>query len=172
VKIELHSKACSCRGGSWVLMGSASTSLCGGSTPEGVVVVDASEWRSLGKPASVEEYKDSTSKAKTGKERREFKRYAVRLPIRVSRIGSWRNPDVQAEDCETEVVAVGGALVSCRMALEKGDMLIFEHRDFRTRSEVRYVSEGESEGTLRVGLRFLDAPFPDSLIPESATPLT
>ena len=58
------------------------------------------------------------------------------------------------------------------MALEKGDMLIFEYRSFRTRSEVRYVSEGEAAGTLRVGLRFLDAPFPDTLIPDSAEPLT
>jgi hypothetical protein len=152
-------------------MGEASTSPCTpGSSPEGAIVLELSEWRSLGKPASVEEYQDTQKPS--GKERREFKRYAVRLPVRVSRIGSWRNPDVQAEDCETEVVAVGGALVSCRMALEKADMLIFEYRTFRTRSEVRYVSEGEIPGTLRVGLRFLDAPFPEDLIPPGAEPLT
>ena len=172
MKIELHPKTCTCRGGSWVLMGDASTSECTpGSSPDGAVVLELSEWRSLGKPASVEEYREISEKP-SGKERREFKRYAVRLPVRVSRIASWRNPDVQAEDCETEVVAVGGALVACRMALEKGDMLIFEYRSFRTRSEVRYVSEGEAAGTLRVGLRFLDAPFPDTLIPDSAEPLT
>src|SRR5512145_690179 len=152
-------------------MGDASSSPCTpGAIPEGAIVLDIAEWRSLGKPASSEEYKDLTEKP-SGKDRREFKRFAVRLLIRISRLGTWRNPEVQSETCETEVVAVGGALVSCRMAIDKGDMVVFEYRDFQTRSEVRYVSGGETAESMRVGLRFIASPFPESLIPQDAQPI-
>ena len=85
---------------------------------------------------------------------------------------SWRDPSDQAEETVTDVVAKGGALVRSRMAVEKGDVLSFEiGKDYKTRSEVMYVSTSSGDGILRLGLRFLDAPLPDRLIPADAKPL-
>ena len=45
---------------------------------------------------------------------------------------------------------------------------------YETRAEVTYVSTSEGpgqDGTPRLGLKFLDAPLPESLIPEDAKPL-
>jgi hypothetical protein len=67
--------------------------------------------------------------------------------------------------------AKGGALVRSRMAVEKGDVLSFEVKDYKTRAEVMYVSTSSGDGILRLGLRFLDAPLPDRLIPTDANPL-
>ena len=58
-----------------------------------------------------------------------------------------------------------------RMAVEKGDVLSFEVKAYKTRAEVMYVSESSTENILRLGLRFLDAPLPDELIPADAKPL-
>ena len=50
----------------------------------------------------------------------------------------------------------------------------FAGNDYETRAEVTYVSTGsgsDRDGIQRLGLKFLDAPLPESLIPEGARPL-
>jgi hypothetical protein len=73
------------------------------------------------------------------------------------------------------VIAAGGALVRSRMAVDKGEMIRFKVGDgYDTRAEVMYVSLGSGpgmDGMQRLGLRFLDAPLPETLIPTDAKPL-
>jgi hypothetical protein len=91
--------------------------------------------------------------------------------VSVSRIATWRDPSAQSESTLAEVIAAGGALVRCRMAIEKGEMVRFAVPDaYETRAEVMYVSLG-GDGVQRLGLRFLDAPLPERLIPSDARPL-
>ena len=54
-----------------------------------------------------------------------------------------------------------------------GEVLTFETGGHKTRAEVTYVSAptGGGDSQLRLGLRFLDAPLPDALIPPNAKPL-
>ena len=50
----------------------------------------------------------------------------------------------------------------------------FVGKDYETRAEVMYVSTGAGEGMdgiQRLGLKFLDAPLPETLIPADARPL-
>ena len=173
-KVELHSRACSCGGGSWMIFGGASNAPCGkgSGTPTPGVVVAMDEWRSLGKPNSMEAYAERTNRAATG-ERREFKRYAVVLLAKLSRVRSWRDPSNQAEVTVTEVVAAGGALVRTRMAVEECEILVFEVAHYHTRAEVLYLTRASApEGPyLRLGLRFLDERLPESLIPPGAKAL-
>jgi hypothetical protein len=65
-------------------------------------------------------------------------------------------------------------MVRSRLAVQSGETLTFAFgKKYESRAEVGYVVpaiEGE-ERFLRVGLRFLDAPFPDELIPADAEPL-
>jgi hypothetical protein len=176
MKIELHGRDCSCRGGSWVFFGENSGSPCPGSRhePGQVMILTMAEWRSLGKPASVEEYAEASARAQAG-ERREFKRFEVSMPLRLSRMPSWRSEEPQAEETLAEVIARGGALVRSRMAIDKGELLTVEiGPDYSTRAEVMYVSSGTmagGDGIQRLGLRFLDALMPDELIPPDAKPL-
>jgi hypothetical protein len=124
--------------------------------------LDLDEWKQMGKPASVEVYNEAQARASAG-ERREFERFEVRLPVRLARIPTWRDPSEQTEDTLAEVIATGGALVSSRMAVEKGELLRF--------GLVMYVSSGVGpglDGVQRLGLKFLDAPLPDGLIPPDA----
>ncbi len=170
MRIELHSTACSCRGGAWAVAGEASRSPCSSGGGE-TTTIAFSAWRTLGKPANLEHYRLAFERAETG-ERREFPRYEAILAIRLSRIPTWRDPTAQSEDTQTDVLAKGGALVRTRMAVEKGDVLSFEvGASYKTRAEVMYVSTSSADGILRLGLRFLDAPLPDELIPTGAQPL-
>lgn len=174
-RIELHSRECGCRGGSWVLLGASNRSPCAG--PEAAaaekLLLDLDEWKQLGKPASVEAYREAESRSTAG-ERRAFERFAVTLAVQLQRIPTWRDPSEQTEDTTTEVIAAGGALVRSRMATEKGELIRFALGDYSTRAEVMYVSSGQAtgmDGVQRLGLKFLDAPMPTALIPEDAPPL-
>ncbi|MGD8897427.1 MAG: PilZ domain-containing protein [Acidobacteriota bacterium] len=177
--VELHTRDCSCRGGSWVLLGGSSESPCsgadGGSGEK--VVLSLAEWKQAGKPGSVEAYRSAQEREKAG-ERREFTRYAVSLDVHISRLPNFREPEPQAERTTAEVIAAGGALVRSMMAIDKGEIIEFaigeDGNAFKTRSEVMYVSMGEGpglDGVQRLGLKFLDAPLPESFIPPGAEPL-
>jgi ribosomal protein L32E len=171
MRIELHSTACSCRGGAWAKAGEASSSPCSGGGGAKTATIGLDEWRTVGKPANLEQFRQAEVRAEKG-ERREFPRYEAALAVRIARIPTWRDPSTQSEDTTTEVVAMGGALVRTRMAVEKADVLSFEAGPgYKTRAEVMYVSPSATENVLRLGLRFLDAPLPDELIPAGATPL-
>jgi len=177
-RIELHSQKCSCRGGSWVLLEGAAGSPCSG-TKDGTesndkTIVTLKEWRQAGKPGNLEIYQAAEERAASG-ERREFQRFQVSLDVQLSRIASWREPATQSEETTTDAIAAGGALVRSRMAVEKGQIIQFAvGDDYETRAEVTYVSSGEGpglDGIQRLGLKFLDAPLPESFIPEGAEPL-
>ena len=175
MRIELHAITCSCRGGAWVLMGGGSGSPCPGATrkPTENVILGVSEWRTLGKPGTVEAYAAGSARVAAG-ERREFHRYQVTLRVRLARITTWRDPSSQYEDTVTDVIAKGGALVRSRMAVGEGEVLSFEvGTGYKTRAEVVFVSTEKEggEGTQLLGLRFLDAPLPDTFIPPDAKPL-
>jgi hypothetical protein len=178
-RIELHSRGCSCRGGSWVLLEGSPGSPCSGAKDGSTekVVLSLAEWKHSGKPGSVEAYRSAQEREKAG-ERREFTRYEVNLAVRISRLSTWREPEPQAEDTTAEVIAAGGALVRSLMAIDKGEVIEFalggDGNTFKTRSEVMYVSTGEGpglDGVQRLGLKFLDAPLPESFIPPDARPL-
>jgi hypothetical protein len=171
-RIELHSRECSCRGGSWVLLGDAGRAPCSGPKAEAAarLRVDLEEWKQMGKPACVEVYNETQARAADG-ERREFERFEVRLPVRLARVPTWRDPSDQSEDTLAEVIAAGGALVCSRMAVERGELLRFTLDGYQTRAEVMYVSSGMGpglDGVQRLGLKFLDGPLPDALIPPDA----
>ena len=81
MKVELHGRSCSCRGGSWVVFGNASASPCSGGETA-ALVVELAEWRTLGKPADLEAYQEASTRVQAG-ERREFHRFeAARVPPR------------------------------------------------------------------------------------------
>jgi hypothetical protein len=173
-RIELHSQQCSCRGGSWVLLLEGATgSPCSAASGDKLVVT-LKEWREAGKPGNLEAYRVAEERA-AGGERREFQRFQASLDVRLSRIASWREPASQSEETTTDAIAAGGALVRSRMAVEKGQIIQFAIGDgYETRAEVTYVSTGAGpgqDGVQRLGLKFLDAPLPESLIPEDAKPL-
>jgi hypothetical protein len=135
------------------------------------ITLTFSGWKSLGKPSNLEQYRAAAARAETG-ERREFDRFEASFKVRLSRIPSGLNEPAQREDTETEVIARGGALVRSRMALESGELLVFELGAFKTRGEVRYVSTSSAvEDFQRVGLKFIDALLPDDLLPAGAQPL-
>jgi hypothetical protein len=134
------------------------------------VTLGVTEWRNLGKPRNADEYKTAQERAESG-ERREFTRYEVQLRVRLSRLASWKSPASQSEDTVTEVLARGGALVRTRMAVDSGETLMFRVGEFETRAEVRYAAPSPNGDFLRLGLRFLDAPLPDHLIPKAAPPI-
>ena len=175
-KVELHSRICSCGGGSWIILGKASHAPCsndpGGS--HGGVVIPLSEWRAVGKPNSVEAYADR-ARPVDPRERREFKRYAGSLQVTLSRMPTWRDKAVQREETTTEVIAQGGALVRTRMAVEEGEVLIFEvEPHYKTKAQVLYITRAatpEGDVYLRIGIRFIDELMPESLIPFDAEPL-
>ncbi len=174
-RVELHSRVCSCGGGSWIILGQASHAPCGKDLrgSQGGVIILLSEWRSLGKPNSMESYAECANRAASG-ERREFKRYAAALEVKLSRIPTWRDKTIQAETTVTEVLARGGALVRTRMAIEEGEILVFEvEAHYRTRAEALYLSRASAaDGPyLRLGVRFLDELMPEGLIPFDAEPL-
>ncbi len=135
------------------------------------VTLTFSGWKSLGKPCNLEQYRLAAARAETG-ERREFDRFEASLKVRLSRIPSGLSQSVQHEDTQTEVIAKGGALVRSRMALESGELLVFELGSFQSRAEVRYVSTSSAvEDFQRVGLKFIDALLPDRLLPAGQRPL-
>ena len=78
----------------------------------------------------------------------------------------------QAEETSTEVIAQGGSLVRSRMAVEEGEILMFEmDTRYETRAQVLYMTQGaDPQGPpyLRLGVRFLDELMPEGLIPEGA----
>jgi hypothetical protein len=168
-RIELHGQGCSCRGGAWVLLEDTQRSPCSSEGGE-KLVLGLAEWRQLGKPGSLEVFEEAQGRVDVG-ERRQFRRFEVSLPVRIERIPTWRDPSPQGEDTSTEVIAVGGALVRSRMALDKGEMIRFRLGPYDTRAEVMYVSAGGTDGVQRLGLKFLDAPLPEGFIPEDASPL-
>ena len=173
-RIELHGKSCQRGGGAWMLLESAQGSPCSGAAGESreTVVLGLDEWRQLGKPGSLEALREAQGRADSG-ERRQFERFEVRMSVRIGRIPTWRDPSEQVEDTVAEVIAEGGALVRSRMAVEKGEMIRFFAADYETRAEVMYVSGGTgTDGIQRLGLKFLDAPLPQALIPADARPLT
>ena len=177
--IELHNRDCSCRGGSWVLLDGSSGSPCSGAEDGSgeKVVLSLVVWKQAGKPGSLEAYRSAQEREQAG-ERREFTRYEVNLDVRISRLPDFREPAPQAEKTTAEVIATGGALVRSLMAIDKGEIIEFaigeDDNAFKTRSEVMYVSTGEGpglDGVQRLGLKFLDAPLPESFIPPGAEPL-
>jgi hypothetical protein len=172
MNIELHPRSCSCRGGSWIVFGDSASSPCkgAGGPAGGTVIVSMAEWKTLGKPTNADEYRAITERAEGG-DRREFQRYAVTLPVKLGRVKSWKSDRAQLEDTVTEVIAKGGALVRTHMAIDMGESVIFEAEGFKTQAEVTYVGPvtlPDGNMCLRVGLRFLDAPLPESLIPPGA----
>ncbi len=173
-KIELHPKSCSCGGGSWMVFSGNSNSPCkpaGGG--DGNVTLTTQQWRHIGKPANADAYRESESRAEAG-DRREFQRFEATLDVKLSRVSSWNDRQAQTEAARTEVIAKGGALVRSRMPVEKGENLMFiVGDDYTTKAEVLYVNTANAGGEsfLRVGLRFLDEPFPDKLIPANAKPI-
>jgi hypothetical protein len=175
-RIELHGASCACRGGAWVLLEATQRSPCAGEVAAAAekLVLGLAEWRQLGKPGSLEVFQEAQSRVDRG-ERRQFVRFEVAMPVRIARIATWRDPSAQIEDTLAEVVAAGGALVRSRMAVDKGEMIrFFAADDYETRAEVTYVSMGSGagmDGIQRLGLKFLDAPLPESLIPADARPL-
>jgi hypothetical protein len=175
-RIELHGSECACRGGAWVLLESTQRSPCGNDTASDVerLVLGLAEWRQLGKPGNLAAFEEAQRRADAG-ERRQFQRFEVTLPVRLARIATWRDPSTQAEDTLADVIAAGGALVRSRMAIEKGELVRFAIGEaYDTRAEVMYVSLAagdDMDGAQRLGLRFLDAPLPESLIPQGARPL-
>jgi len=175
-RIELHDRTCACRGGAWVLLEDTERSLCSGEAAATAekLVLGLAEWRQLGKPGSLEVFQQAQGRVETG-ERRQFTRFEVTMPVRIARIATWRDPSAQLEETIADVVAAGGALVRSRMAVDKGEMIrFFAGGDYETRAEVTYVSTGsgsDRDGIQRLGLKFLDAPLPESLIPEGARPL-
>jgi hypothetical protein len=176
IRIELHSKSCSCRGGAWVLLESTQASPCSGeaAATAGRLVLDITEWRQLGKPGNLEASREAQGRVESG-DRREFQRFEVTMRVRLERIASWRDPSAQSEETVADVIAAGGALVRSLMAVEKGEMLkFFVGKEYETRAEVTYVAMGSGpgmDGIQRLGLKFLDAPLPESLIPADARPL-
>jgi hypothetical protein len=175
-RIELHGSTCSCRGGAWALLEATQRSPCSDEAAASAerLVLGLDEWRQLGKPGSLEAFQEAQGRAERG-ERRQFQRFEVTLPVRLARIPTWREPSAQVEETVAEVVAEGGALVRSRMALDKGEMIRFLAGDaYDTRAEITYVSNGTGagmDGIQRLGLKFLDAPLPASLIPADARPL-
>ncbi len=179
-RIELHSRKCSCRGGSWVLLEGSPGSPCSGSEAPSAdkVVLALTEWKALSKPGSVEAYRSAQEREEAG-ERREFSRFEVEMSVRIARLPNFREPEPQSEETVAEVIATGGALVRSLMAVDKGEIIEFSVDDgggpgFKTRSEVMYVSTGQGpglDGVQRLGLKFLDAPLPESFIPSDAQPL-
>ena len=175
-RIELHGSTCSCRGGAWVLLEDTQHSPCSGEAAASAerLVLGLAEWRQLGKPGSLEVFQEAQGRAESG-ERRQFERFEVAMRVRIARIATWRDPSAQVEETLAEVIAQGGALVRSRMALDKGEMIRFLAGDsYETRAEVTYVSAGSGpgmDGVQRLGLKFLDAPLPESLIPADARPL-
>ncbi len=174
-RIELHSAACSCRGGAWALLESTQRSPCSGDAAAEAerLVLGIEEWRQLGKPGSLEVFREAQGRVEKG-ERRQFQRFEVTMPVRLARIPTWRDPSVQVEETIAEAIAEGGALVRSRIAVDKGEMIRFLVGAYETRAEVTYVSGGSGpgmDGIQRLGLKFLDAPLPLSLIPEDARPL-
>jgi len=175
-RIELHGKSCPCGGGAWMLLDSAQGSPCSGTAAESreTVVLGLDEWRQFGKPGSLEAFREAQGRADSG-ERRQFQRFEVRMPVRLGRIPTWRDPSDQAEDTIADVIAEGGGLVRSRMAVERGEMIRFRAGGYETRAEVMYVAAGTGvgmDGIRRLGLKFVDAPLPLSLIPSDAKPLT
>jgi hypothetical protein len=142
------------------------------------VVLTLGEWKALSKPGSVEAYRSAQEREEAG-DRREFTRYEVEMKVRIARLPNFREPDPQSEETTAEVIATGGALVRSLMAIDKGEIIEFAVGDskangFKTRSEVMYVSTGQGpglDGVQRLGLKFLDAPLPESFIPSDAQPL-
>jgi hypothetical protein len=142
------------------------------------VVLTLVEWKAMSKPGSVEAYRAAQEREEAG-ERREFTRYEVEMRVHISRLPNFREPEPQNEDTTAEVIATGGALVRSMMAIDKGEIIEFSVGDsggpgFKTRSEVMYVSTGQGsglDGIQRLGLKFLDAPLPESFIPSDARPL-
>ncbi len=174
-RIELHSAACSCRGGAWVLLEATPKSPCTGAAASEAerLVLGIDEWRQLGKPGSLEVFQEAQGRVDSG-ERRQFQRFEVELGVRIARIATWRDRSAQEEETLAEVIASGGALVRSRMAVEKGEMIRFLLDGYETRAEVMYVSSGAGsgmDGIQRLGLKFLDAPLPGALIPADARPL-
>src|SRR5258706_2515991 len=125
MRVELHGRDCSCRGGSWVVFGDASASPCWGGRETAALVVELAEWRTLGKPADLEAYQEAATRVQAG-ERREFHRFEAALEVRIGRLPNWKTPNPQVEQTVTDVIARGGALVRSRMMVEKGEVLTFE----------------------------------------------
>jgi hypothetical protein len=171
-RVELHSRNCSCRGGAWVLLESTQQSPCSkDATVAERLVLNLVEWRQLGKPASLEAFNDAQERADSG-DRRQFQRFEVSVPVRIERIATWRNPSAQVEETTTELIAAGGALVRSRMAVDKGELIRFRLGTYETRAEVMYASSSsDGDEGQRLGLKFLDAPLPDALIPADARAL-
>jgi hypothetical protein len=158
-----------------VLLESTRRSPCSGERAAAAekLVLSLDEWRQLGKPGNLEVFKEAQGRAESG-ERRQFQRFEVTMPVRLARIATWRDPSAQVEETIADVIAEGGALVRSRMAVEKGELIRFLLDAYETRAEVMYVSTGAGagmDGTQRLGLKFLDAPLPASLIPADAQPL-
>lgn len=65
MRAELHATSCTCRGGCWVLPPGGGSSPCaGGADPERSAVITLSEWRSLGRPTTLEGYLEASGRAR------------------------------------------------------------------------------------------------------------
>jgi hypothetical protein len=164
--VELHTRKCTCHGGSWMSVAGQSGSPCSktGTLPSGSVVVPLEQWRAMGKPHNVEEFNDFLSRLTVSGDRREHERLEAIVDIRLSRLDREEEAAV-SEDTATENLSRGGARVLSRMGVTKGEVVLFEEElsAFRTRAQIQDVTPiGDQRH--RLHLRFLDGQAPDTLL--------
>jgi hypothetical protein len=89
--------------------------------------------------------------------------------VRLSRLDMPRPSPGIGEETSTDNLSRGGARVKSRLALAKGEVLLFEDARgaFRTRAQIQEVTGNAHDQ--RLHLRFLDGFAPDGLI-ERAVP--
>jgi hypothetical protein len=135
-----------------------------GQLPDGAVLVPLEQWRAMGKPHNVEEFDVALSQLSQAVVQRQFERYEITIPVRISRYEA-DHPVQPQEDTATHNLSRGGARVTCSLSCNKGDVLWFEESAgiFRTRAQVRDISSGDDHQQ-RLHLRFLDALAPDDLL--------
>jgi hypothetical protein len=168
--IELHSSCCGCGGGSWVTgpgQGSPPCAADSGTLPAGAVLLSMRQWQEMGRPRNAEASASISDRTRTV-ERRQFKRFKLALRVRIQKPASAQGTP-ESEETMTEDLGIHGARVRCRLAVDIGAVVVFEDLDggFQARAEVRSVFVG-ADRVQRLGLTFLDTPFPTERIPSNA----
>jgi hypothetical protein len=135
-----------------------------GKVPQGAVLVPMEQWRAMGKPHNVEEFQDFLKRMERSGDRREHERFDVVVGIRLSHVDRPPSKD-WSELTSTENLSRGGARVRSQLRARKGDVLMLEESrsQWKTRAQIQDVSGSEADR--RLHLRFLDASYPDNLLP-------